>query len=237
MGRRTSRSNVAPATRYIYNMNHTANVHEALATSNPRSGSCQRLLQAPWERRRGLGPAGAAGAEGACTDLRSAPLSPNVEVVNDNSRRIFNKLSGLGTLFPAHLPVLALPFSHVFGRNHGPYVPERPSPSVRGCGEDRRRTSTFQAVAGAGAPHRTRPADQPSRRFPVSSGWSRSWLCWRVLVWKSALASAVDEMTRGAIAGGEVRPTDRRRTGSTTGQIEASSRNVRCRTRLPVPIG
>ncbi|MGA2036721.1 MAG: HAMP domain-containing sensor histidine kinase, partial [Acidimicrobiales bacterium] len=99
-------------------------------------------------RSSGVASAGAASGGSAARAPRlngfalAALLNPDVyvEVVDDAGTVVFSDPSGPCArpdpvpALPAHLPVQALPLSHVFGRNHGRYVPDRPSFDVRAVG-------------------------------------------------------------------------------------------------------
>jgi len=74
-------------------------------------------------------------------DLASL-LNPDVyvEVIDDSGGIVFTDPSGScakpdpAPILPSHLPVQALPLPRVFGRNHGSYVPDRPSFEVSAVG-------------------------------------------------------------------------------------------------------
>jgi two-component system OmpR family sensor kinase len=142
----------AQAYTYIYETNHRDVLdHEALATADPRIW----LAQLASAKDPSCSPTGASSASGRSAGVASSAsavgsaartprlngftlaslMNPDVyaEVVDASGRVVFNDPSGScahpdpAPNLPAHLPVQALPLSHVFGRNHGSYVPDRPS--------------------------------------------------------------------------------------------------------------
>lgn len=163
---------------YIYDMNQRdVREHEALATDHPQAWLAQ--LASPKDpscispggassstgsgRNSGASSRSTvSGGSGVRTPQLSAfylatLLSPDVyvEVVNSSGAVVFKDPSGScahpdsAPVLPAHLPVQALPLSHVFGRNHGPYVPDRPAFEVAATGASGPRYRA-QAVAVPG---------------------------------------------------------------------------------------
>jgi two-component system OmpR family sensor kinase len=239
----------AQAYTYIYNTNHRDVVaHEVVATSDQplwlaqlasaKDPSCSAPGASAGASGRSTGAAsGSAGAGESATRARlngftlASLMSPDVyvEVVDASGSVVFKDPSGScahpdpAPDLPKHLPVLALPFSHVFGRNHGPYVPDRPSFDIAAVG----RTGAHyraQAVAVPGGTVVTAIALAPTDQT-VASVARVEWVVSIVVVlallvlvlWIVRLGlRPLDEMTEtaGAIAGGDltrrVRRTDER---------------------------
>ncbi len=138
--------------------------HDVLAVSDPQAWLSQLDAQAnpscspqqtptvlPRQSAASAGNASAASpsrsSEGVApgrlsADVLAARDDPDVymEVINDSGQVVFNDPSGSSAspdpapVLPKRLPVLAAPVSHVFGRNHGVYVPDRPSFQVSAVG-------------------------------------------------------------------------------------------------------
>jgi two-component system OmpR family sensor kinase len=259
---------------YIYETNHRDVIeHEALATDHPQAWlaqlasskdpSCTSPGAAPSSTAPGQSSSAASRTTaGGASGTRSARLSgftlatllsPDVyvEVVDSAGTVVFRDPSGScahpdpAPVLPARLPVQALPLSHVFGRNHGPYVPDRPSFEVTAAGASGPRYRA-QAVAVPGGTLVTAIALEPTDQTLASL--SRVELAVSIAVVLALLVLVLwivrfgmrplEDMTKtaGAIAGGDltrrIRSTDERsevgRLGTALngmlGQIEAAFR-------------
>ncbi|GEM_PF-140944 len=86
----------------------------------------------------------------------AARLNPDVyvEVLGTGGKVLFDDPSGScaspdpAPLLSSHLPVQALPLSHVFGGKHGPYLPDRPSFEVQAKGA----SGTYYRVQAVAVP-------------------------------------------------------------------------------------
>ncbi len=237
---------------YIYEMNHRDVIeHEALATDHPQAWlaqlasskdpSCTSPGATPSSTVPGQSSSAASrSTAGGGSGTRSARLSgftlatllsPDVyvEVVDSAGTVVFRDPSGScahpdpAPVLPARLPVQALPLSHVFGRNHGPYVPDRPSFEVTAAGASGPRYRA-QAVAVPGGTLVTAIALEPTDQTLASL--SRVELAVSIAVVLALLVLVLwivrfgmrplEDMTKtaGAIAGGDltrrIRSTDER---------------------------
>ena len=237
---------------YIYETNHRDVIeHEALATDHPQAWlaqlasskdpSCTSPGAAPSSTAPGQSSSAASRTTaGGASGTRSARLSgftlatllsPDVyvEVVDSAGTVVFRDPSGScahpdpAPVLPARLPVQALPLSHVFGRNHGPYVPDRPSFEVTAAGASGPRYRA-QAVAVPGGTLVTAIALEPTDQTLASL--SRVELAVSIAVVLALLVLVLwivrfgmrplEDMTKtaGAIAGGDltrrIRSTDER---------------------------
>jgi two-component system, OmpR family, sensor kinase len=115
--------------------------------STPSDPSCLKEFQgsSPASPSASSGQGTGGDSAGRTTDTTREPrLNPTVlaaltnpdvylEVISDSGALLYRDPSGScarpdpAPVLPRHLPVQALPLSHVFGRSHGPYVPDRPS--------------------------------------------------------------------------------------------------------------
>jgi two-component system OmpR family sensor kinase len=236
---------------YIYDMNRRdVREHEALATDHPQAWlaqlatakdpSCGVSSGASSSSASGRGSVAASSTASEGSATRTARLngftlatllSPDVyvEVVDTAGTVVFRDPSGSCThpdpapVLPPRLPVQALPLSHVFGRNHGPYVPDRPSFDVAAVGASGARYRT-QAVAVPGGTLVTAIALEPTDRTLASL--THVELAVSIVVVLALLVLVLwivrfglrplEEMTEtaGAIAGGDltrrIRRTDER---------------------------
>jgi len=178
---------------YIYDTNQNdVAAHDTLATSNPqawlaqlasaRNPSClspgRAGLRTP---AAGSGSAASTGGTGGSLVPRlngsrlAAGLSPDVyvEVITTGGTVVYNDPSGScarpdpAPVLPKHLPVQALPRSRVFGRNHGPYIPDLPSFEVPAVGSTGPRYRV-QAVAVPGGTLVTAVALDPTNQTLAS---------------------------------------------------------------------
>jgi two-component system OmpR family sensor kinase len=180
---------------YIYDMNRRdVREHEALATDHPQAwlaqlatakdpscGSASGASSSSASGRSSVAASSTASGGSAARTPRlngftlATLLSPDVyvEVVDTAGTVVFRDPSGSCThpdpapVLPARLPVQALPLSHVFGRNHGPYVPDRPSFDVSAVGASGARYRA-QVVAVPGGSLVTAVALEPTDRTLAS---------------------------------------------------------------------